>query len=64
VLARRFRPERLTLGVGLVALGVGALLANHGRLDLIEAVRFGWPLLLVLWGVLELALTLASRRAP
>lgn len=61
-MARRFRPEKLTLGIGLVALGIGALLANHGRLDLLAAVRHGWPLLLILWGVLELALTFSSRR--
>ncbi len=62
-MALRFRPERLTLGVALVALGVATLLANQGRLDLLLTVRQGWPLLLILWGVLELALTLSSRRS-
>jgi len=61
-----FSSEGLTLGAGLVALGVLWTLANLGRIDLLSAVRTWWPLLLVLWGVLELvdlALRRSSRRS-
>jgi hypothetical protein len=59
----RFRPEGVTMGLGLLGLGVATLLANLGRLDLLSAVRHGWPLLLVVWGALELWLTFSSRRS-
>jgi hypothetical protein len=58
----RFRPEGVTVGIGLVALGVLTSLANLGQLDLLRAVRQSWPLLLIVWGVLELLLTYSSRR--
>jgi hypothetical protein len=57
-----FSPEGLTLGAGLVATGVLWTLSNMGRLDLLSTLRTFWPLLLVLWGVLEL-IDLALRRA-
>jgi LiaF transmembrane domain len=57
-----FSPEGLTLGAGLVAVGLLWTLSNMGRLDLLSALRTYWPLLLVLWGVLELV-DLALRRA-
>lgn len=56
-----FSPEGLTLGAGLVAVGVLWTLSNMGRLDLLSTLRTFWPLLLVLWGVLELV-DLALRR--
>jgi len=59
---RAFSPESLTLGVGLVAIGVLWTLSNLGQLDLLRALRTWWPLLLILWGALELA-DLAVRRA-
>jgi uncharacterized membrane protein (DUF441 family) len=57
-----FSPEGLTLGVGLVTVGVLWTLSNMGRLDLLSTLRTWWPLLLVVWGVLELV-DLALRRA-
>ena len=62
-MALRFRPEGITVGIGLVALGVLTSLANLGQLDLLRVVRQSWPLLLIVWGVLELLLTYSSRRA-
>lgn len=50
-----FSPEGVTLGVSLVALGVLGTLANLGRVELLPLLRTYWPLVLVLWGVLELA---------
>ncbi len=50
-----FSPEGLTLGAGLVALGILWTLSNLGRIDLLPVLRTWWPLSLVLWGVLELA---------
>ncbi len=57
-----FSPEGLTLGIGLVALGVVWTLGNTGRLDALAVLRTWWPLSFVLWGVLELV-DLAMRRA-
>jgi hypothetical protein len=57
-----FRPEGLTLGSGLVAIGVLWTLSNLGMLDLLYTLRTWWPLALVLWGTLELV-DLAVRRA-
>jgi hypothetical protein len=50
-----FSPEGVTFGVSLVVLGVLGTLANLGKLELLPLLRTWWPLLLVLWGVLELA---------
>jgi hypothetical protein len=57
-----FSPEGLTLGIGLVALGVLWTLANLGRLELLPVLRTWWPASLLLWGVLELV-ELAVRRS-
>jgi hypothetical protein len=57
-----FSPEGLTFGAGLVALGVLWTLSNMGRVDLLSTLRTFWPLLLVLWGILELV-DFALRRA-
>ena len=62
-MAVRFRPEGITVGVGLVGLGILAMLSNLGYLDLLKTVRQSWPLLLIVWGLLELLLTYSSRRA-
>lgn len=56
--------ERVVLGVGLVGLGVLITLANFERVDLLSALRLGWPALLVLWGVLEVMVSLAQRPSP
>ena len=56
-------PEGLTLGAGLVAIGVLWTLSNLGQpIDLLAVLRTWWPLALVLWGGLELV-DLALRRA-
>ena len=39
-----FSPEGVTLGVGLVALGVLWTLSNLGRLELLPLLRTWWPL--------------------
>ena len=52
--ARRFKPESLALGCGLLGLGVLATLANMGYVDLLRSVRLTWPLVLVIWGLGEL----------
>jgi len=61
---RAFSPETLTLGIGLVAIGVLWTLSNLGRVDLLQALRTWWPLLLILWGGLELADLLVRRASP
>jgi hypothetical protein len=53
--ARPFRPESLTFGVLLVALGVAWTAANLGKLELLSTLRTWWPASLILWGALELA---------
>ena len=53
-MARPFRPEVLVLGLSLIAVGVAWLLGNSGRIDLLATLRAWWPLILVVWGVLEL----------
>jgi|EndMetStandDraft_7_1072992.scaffolds.fasta_scaffold92495_2 hypothetical protein len=53
--------ERVVLGVGLVGLGVLITLANLDRIDLLSALRLSWPVLLVLWGTLEVLVSLARR---
>jgi hypothetical protein len=50
-----FSPEGVAFGVSLVVLGVLGTLANLGKLELLPLLRTWWPLLLVLWGALELA---------
>jgi hypothetical protein len=59
---RAFSSEGLTLGAGLIGIGVLWTLSNMGHVDLLHALRTWWPLLLVLWGLLELV-DLMVRRA-
>lgn len=61
--ARRFKPEGIALGAGLCGLGVLAMLANLGYLDLLPSVRLTWPLVLVIWGLAELYNTFSARRS-
>ena len=62
-MAASFSIERIVIGFALLGLGVLWLLANAGRVDLLSALRTWWPLLLVLWGGLELAAALSRREA-
>jgi len=57
-----FSPEGLTLGFGLIAMGVLWTLSNLGQVDLLYTLRVWWPLALILWGGLELV-DLAVRRS-
>jgi len=59
----RFSPERLVVGVGLMALGVVGLLSRLGHLDFLSAVRTWWPAILVFWGLVEIYNTYAARSA-
>jgi Domain of unknown function (DUF5668) len=60
-MAFRLRPEALTLGLTLVGVGTLALLANLGRLDFLDTLHAWWPLSLLVWGVLEIAASLARQ---
>ena len=55
--------ETLVLGLGLVGLGLVWTLGNLGRLDALETLHRWWPLLLVVWGALEVAVSLSRRSA-
>ena len=57
-----FSPEGVTLGLGLIAIGLLWTLSNLGRVDLLLVLRTWWPLLLIVWGTLELV-DLGLRRA-
>ena len=57
------RVERIVLGVGLVGLGVIFTLANLERIDLLSTLRLAWPVLLVLWGTLEVIVSFARRES-
>ena len=57
-----FSPEGVTLGLGLIAMGLLWTLSNFGRVDLLLVLRTWWPMLLIVWGVLELV-DLGIRRA-
>jgi hypothetical protein len=56
-----FNLEALVLGIALIALGVVWMLANLGHLDLLATVHRWWPSILVFWGALALARSLARR---
>mgnify|MGYP003514750169 CR=1 FL=1 len=60
-MAASLRPEGLTLGLMLVAVGALALLSNFGKVDFLETVRAWWPLSLLVWGVLEVVQSLTRR---
>jgi hypothetical protein len=53
--------EKVVLGLGLVSLGLVWTLGNLGKLDALETLHRWWPLLLVVWGVLEIAVHFARR---
>jgi hypothetical protein len=61
--ARLFRPESFAAGLILLGLGVVWMLANMGRLDLLETLRIYWPLALVAWGAAELVAWFSRRGA-
>lgn len=62
-MARHFRPERLVVGLSLVALGILGTLARSGAVDFLAALHTGWPLTFVVWGLAELYNTFAARAA-
>ena len=55
--------EKLVLGLGLVGLGLVWTFGNLGRLDALETLHRWWPLLLVVWGALEVGVSLSRRSA-
>lgn len=61
-MAQSFKPETLVLGIALIVVGALWTLANHGSIDLLDALRRWWPATLVLWGSLELYQSYADRR--
>jgi hypothetical protein len=62
-MARSFKPEPVVVGLSLIAVGVAWLLANAGLIDLLGTLRSWWPLMLVVWGVLELVAFAIDREA-
>ena len=54
--------EAVVAGLALIALGVVWMMANLGRLDLLDTLHRWWPSVLVLWGALELGAHLGRRR--
>jgi hypothetical protein len=61
-MATRTNTEGIVVGFSLIGLGLLWMLSNMGRLELLSAVRTWWPLVLVLWGALELLNTRAHKR--
>jgi hypothetical protein len=59
----RVSTEALVLGLGLVALGILLLLSNLGKIELLVTLRTWWPVMLVVWGVAELANAWAQRES-
>lgn len=57
----RLEPESLAIGLCLVALGSLWMLSNLGRVEMLPVVRTWWPSVLILWGLLELLNSFASR---
>ncbi len=55
--------EKLVLGLGLIGLGVVWTLGNLGKLDALETLHRWWPLLLVVWGSLEVVVSVSRRSA-
>ena len=58
------RVEQLVFGLGLVGLGAVWTLGNFGKLDALETLHRWWPLLLIVWGVLELGVWMTRRSQP
>lgn len=57
----RLKPESLVIGLCLVTLGSLWILSNLGRIEMLPVVRTWWPSVLILWGLLELLDSFASR---
>jgi hypothetical protein len=54
-------PEGITLGVSLIGLGTLWTLSNLGDLDLLATLHTWWPVVLLLWGLIELGASLHRR---
>jgi Domain of unknown function (DUF5668) len=59
----RIKVEQLVAGLGLIGLGLVWTLGNLGKIDALETLHRWWPLLLVVWGALELGLGLVHGRS-
>jgi hypothetical protein len=57
----RFSPEKVVVGVSLVALGLVGALARSRSVDFLTVVHTWWPASLIVWGVAELYNTFADR---
>ena len=55
------RVERLVVGLGLVGIGLVWTLGNLGKLDALDTLHRWWPMLLVVWGALDVAAWAARR---
>ena len=53
--------EKLVLGLALVGLGLVWTLGNLGKLDALDTLHRWWPLLLVVWGSLEVVVSVSRR---
>jgi hypothetical protein len=56
------RTDGVVTGLTLLAVGLLWVLSNLGLLDLLKTLAVWWPLVLVVWGLLELY-NWAARRA-
>ncbi len=56
------RTDGVVTGLSLLTVGVLWVLSNLGLLDLLKTLAVWWPLVLVVWGLLELY-NWAARRA-
>jgi hypothetical protein len=63
-MARGRSREAVVVGLGLIGVGVAWTLANLGRIDLLATLRTYWPLLLIVWGGIELTASLTRPRRP
>jgi hypothetical protein len=55
--------ERIVVGLALVGLGLVWTLGNLGKLDVLETLHRWWPLLLIVWGSLEVVVAVSRRSA-
>jgi hypothetical protein len=53
--------ERIVVGLALVGLGLVWTLGNLDRIDPLETLHRWWPMLLVIWGALEIVVSVSRR---